>query len=143
MGARDPLRVSSDLELPGVELQVAYSRSGGPGGQNVNKVETCVLLRFSLARSRSLDAEEKARIRSALGSRVTGGDEIVVRADQYRERTRNEEAARARLAALLRRALAPQKARRATRPSRGAIERRLRTKRRLSDRKRARRGEDS
>ena len=142
MGASRPLRVNSDLVLPGDELELSYSRSGGPGGQNVNKVETCVLLRFPIGSSRALRGDQKERLRAALRSRITTADEILVRADRNRQRSRNEEEARARLAEILAKALLPRKPRRASRPSRGAVERRLESKRRKSSVKRDRRGED-
>jgi len=142
MGASRPLRVDSDLVLPGSEIDVSYSRSGGPGGQNVNKVETCVLLRFQIGSSRALREEQKERIRTALASRITTADEILVRGDRNRARHRNEEEARVRLAALLAKALLPRKPRKASRRTRGSVERRLESKRRRSGVKRDRRGED-
>jgi ribosome-associated protein len=142
MGASRPLRVNADVVLPGDELEVSYSRSGGPGGQNVNKVETCVLLRFPIGSSRALRQDQKERVRTALRSRITVADEVLVRSDRNRERSRNEEEARTRLAELLAKALLPQKPRRASRPSRGSVERRLESKRRRSGVKRDRRGED-
>ena len=142
MGASRPLRVNSELVLPGDELEVSYSRSGGPGGQNVNKVETCVLIRFPIGSSRVLREEMKERLRTALRSRITASDEILVRSDCNRERSRNEEDARVRLAEILAKALLPRKPRRASRPSRGSVERRLEAKRRRSSVKRHRSGED-
>jgi ribosome-associated protein len=139
MSAGRPLRVGADLEIPADEIAVAYTRSGGPGGQNVNKVETCAVLRFSFASSRALREDQKERIRAALGSRITAAGEILVRADRHRERRRNEEDARERLAGLISRALAPRKPRRPSRPSRGAVERRLASKRRRSGVKQDRR----
>jgi ribosome-associated protein len=142
MGASRPLRVNADLVLPGDELEVSYSRSGGPGGQNVNKVETCVLIRFPIGSSRALRGDQKERLRTVLRSRITTADEILIRADRNRQRSRNEEEARTRLAEILAKALLPKKSRRVSRPSRGSVERRLESKRRKSSVKRDRRGED-
>lgn len=138
MGKHRALRVNGDLVLPGEEIEVRYARSGGPGGQNVNKVESCAILRFSIPGSRALREDQKARLRTVLGSRLTAAGEILVRADRFRERGRNEEDGRERLAALLARALTPPRARRASKPTKGSVERRLEGKRRRSSLKRTR-----
>jgi ribosome-associated protein len=114
-------------------------RSGGPGGQAVNKVASKVVLRFSIRGSAVLSAEEKARLASRLGSRLTHEGELVLQASEHRERSRNEEAARARLARMLAEALAPRKPRVRTRPGVGAHRRRLEAKRRRGEAKRGRR----
>ncbi len=140
--ARAPLRVSERLMLPAAELRFGYARSGGPGGQNVNKVATKVLLRFSVRDSRALGERRRAWLLERLAGRLTAEGELLVQASRYRERGRNEQDARERLARLLREALAVPQERRATRPTRGAVERRLREKRRRGAEKRGRsRGE--
>jgi ribosome-associated protein len=125
--------------LPHSELQVAYARSGGPGGQRVNKVETKVVLRFSVAQSRALDAAQRAGLLGRLAGRLTSTGELVVHASRFRERGRNEADARARLAAILRAALIPPKARRPTRPTRASKARRVAQKRLRSRAKHERR----
>jgi len=137
--ARQPLRVNARLTLPAGELRFEYARSGGPGGQNVNKVETKVLLRFSVRDSQALGERRRARLLQALAPRLTGEGELVLQASRFRERRRNEEDARERLAALLREALHVPAPRRTTRPTRSSVERRLREKRQRSDVKRTRR----
>lgn len=137
---RPPLRVNERLLVPAEELRIEYARSGGPGGQNVNKVETKVVLRFSVRASRVLGERRRALLEERLAGRLTREGEIVVHASRFRERSRNEEDARERLAALLREALVVPRERRATRPTRGAVERRLQEKRRRSEAKRERRG---
>jgi ribosome-associated protein len=130
--------VRPGVRVPADELHLEYARSGGPGGQRVNKVETKVILRFSVEGSRALDERQKARLRTALGPRLTAAGEVVVRADRFRDRARNLEDARTRLASLLAAALLPPKPRVPTRPSRGSVARRLESKRRRSIRKRER-----
>ena len=142
MGAGGPLRVSPALVLPADEIRVEFARSGGPGGQNVNKVETKVVLRFSIPGSRALAPEQKERLASVLAPRITTHGEILVAAERFRDRARNLEDARERLARLLAKALMPPKVRRPTRPTRGSVSRRLDSKRRRSITKRQRGGRD-
>lgn len=143
--ALEDLRVDSRVVIAGSELEVRTSRSSGPGGQHVNKTETAVELRLDVGPSGSLSNNDKERIVAALAPRLAGADStLIVRASSHRSQRRNLEEARERMAALLARALAPRKARRATKPTRGSQNRRLDAKRRRSDTKRQRRkrGED-
>ncbi|TDJ69325.1 MAG: aminoacyl-tRNA hydrolase [Planctomycetota bacterium] len=138
----EPLRVNERLVLPPEELSVAFARSGGPGGQNVNKVATKVVLRFSIEASASLGETRRARLLGRLASRLTGSGELLVQASRYRERGRNLADARERLAAILREALQVQRPRRATRPTAGSKRRRLEAKRRRGELKRRRGAEE-
>ena len=137
------LVINRRIELPEDELKVEFARSGGPGGQNVNKVETKVILRFRPAWSRALRAEEKARIEARLANRLTRSGELVLHSSTHRQRSRNLEDARTRLAALLAEALRTPIPRKATRPTRASGRRRLETKRRKGDVKRRRRAPES
>lgn len=137
-----PLRINSHLSIPGNELRIAFAHSGGPGGQHVNKVESKVLLRFSVTDSRVLGERRKSLIFKRLAARLTGEGEILIQSARYRQQARNLEDARQRLAALLAEALRPVKARKKTRPSRASKERRLQAKRRRSEVKRMRRGRE-
>jgi ribosome-associated protein len=124
--------------VPADELRVEFSRAGGPGGQNVNKVETRAVLRFDVRRSTAFDPEQRDHVLRRLAGRLTARGELLVACSEHRTQSRNLDAARERLAALLRAALAVPKVRRPTRPTRSATRRRLETKRRRSGVKRAR-----
>ena len=125
--------------IPAAELEVDAVRSGGPGGQNVNKVASQIQLRFAVRASQALTGAERALLERRLANRLTKAGELLVRSSRYRERSRNLADARERLAELVRAALVPPKARRPTRPSRGSKESRLRAKRVRGEHKRARR----
>ena len=120
-----PLRVNAQLAIPDDELSVSFVRASGPGGQNVNKVATAVQLRFELAASAVLGPEVKARLRALAGRRITADGALLIVARNHRSQGDNRREAGERLAELIRRALAPPKARRATAPTRAARERRL------------------
>ena len=137
------LRVNARLVLPPGELQVTFSRAGGPGGQNVNKVASKVTLRFSVQESAALGDRRRSTIEDRLASRITSGGDLLIQASRHREQRRNLEDARRRLAALLAEALRPRRARVKTRPTRGSKERRLAQKRHRSRIKGLRRGEDT
>jgi ribosome-associated protein len=133
------LVVTPALTIPGQELRWRFSRSSGPGGQGVNTTDSRAELSWDPASSSVLTPVALERIRSRLAGRTTGGV-LVVTASEFRSQLRNREAARARLAALVREAIAaPPAPRRATRPSAGARRRRLEDKRRRSEVKRLRR----
>jgi ribosome-associated protein len=134
------LQVQPGVAVPASELSVELARSGGPGGQNVNKVATKVVLRFVPAQSRAFDDRARARVLERLAAKLTARGEIVIHSSEHRSAERNLDAARVRLSELLRRALARPKPRRPTRPTTGSRMRRLEAKRRTGETKRARRG---
>ncbi len=135
----EPLVVTGRLVIPPDELRMETARSGGPGGQKVNKTETRVQLRFDVKGSRALSEGQRRLIVERLGGRLVGGGELLIDCSEHRTQPENREAARERLAALLRDALAPRRKRKATRPTRASQRRRLDAKRRRGERKRERR----
>ena len=137
--ATGDLRVSDDVVLPAGALTWRFSRSSGPGGQGVNTADSRVELVVDLAEAPGIPDEARARLLDRV-PRLIEGSRVSVTASEHRSQRRNREAARRRLAALLRDALAPDPpARRARRPSRGARMRRLEDKRHHSARKAMRR----
>ncbi len=129
--------------VPARYLSVRFARGGGPGGQNVNKVETKVDLRVDLTGLIDLwGADDVARVRDKLAARLDGDGQLQVVCSEARSQSQNIEAAMARLQALLRGALVRPRPRRATRPTRGSVERRLQAKKRRSDIKDGRRTPD-
>jgi ribosome-associated protein len=139
-GGPDPLEVTSRVSLSGAELSWRFSRSSGPGGQSVNTTDSRVELSFDVQRSPSLPEPERTRALERLAGRLVDGV-LTVAASEHRSQLKNREAAVLRLLQLLREAVAPPpRARRPTRPSRGAKERRLEGKRQRSQIKRGRSG---
>jgi ribosome-associated protein len=135
----DPLHLGAGRTLPRDEIAVECARSSGPGGQHVNKTETKVILRWSPGASPSLTEFARQRIAERLAARINNAGELVLHCDEYRSRRRNLEGAFDRLEALLKEALRPVRARKATRPTQASKVRRKQAKRRQAERKQGRR----
>jgi ribosome-associated protein len=134
----EELQVNGWLVIPASELAMRFSRSSGPGGQSVNTTDSRVELSFDVAGSQVLPPWAKSRALERLGSRLAGGV-LTVASSGERSQLMNRQEARARLAALLREAIAPpRRSRVATKPSKSARERRLQDKHRRSYAKRNR-----
>jgi ribosome-associated protein len=132
------LPVNGSVAIPRTELTWRFSRSSGPGGQSVNTADSRVELRFDLAGTAALPSVLKQRALDRLGRRLVDG-ELVVTAAEHRSQLQNRRAAEARLVALLADAIAPPaRSRKATRPSRNAVQARLESKKRRGDIKRLR-----
>src|SRR3954466_14899883 len=139
----DDVQVNERLVIPAAELSWRFSRSSGPGGQGVNTTDSRVELSWDLAGSEMLPASLRDRAVERLGGRLVNGV-LTVTASEHRSQLRNREAAAARLAGIVGAAVAPpRKARRATKPSRGAVERRITAKKRRGQTKRNRRPDGS
>jgi ribosome-associated protein len=137
----DDVRVSDRLTIPAAELSWRFSRSSGPGGQGVNTTDSRVELSWDLAGSELLPPTLRERALEQLGGRLVNGV-LTITASEHRSQLRNREAAAARLAALVAGAIAPPpRARRATKPTRGSVERRIGEKKRRSQTKRNRRAD--
>lgn len=120
------------------DVQFTFSRSSGPGGQSVNKLSTRAELRLPIDAIDGLDDGARQRLRRFAGQRLTAGDELLVQSDRFRSQLRNRKDCIDRLAALVERAAKPPKRRKPTRPTRGAVERRLDAKRQAGEKKRRR-----
>ena len=134
----DDLEIIGGITIPAYQIQLTAIRSQGPGGQNVNKVASAVHLRFDVLSS-ALSPEQKQRICAYGDTRITSDGVIVIKAQNHRSQIKNKQEALRRLQSLLSQALKRQKPRRATRPSRGAVKRRLEKKSQRSQIKVARR----
>jgi ribosome-associated protein len=133
------LVIDDRVQIPEDEFEWSYVRSGGPGGQNVNKVASKAVLRWDLAGSPSLPEEVKARLRTQQPGRITGAGELILSSQRFRDQERNRQDCLEKLGEMIRQALVVPRPRKKTKPSRGARQARLRDKRHRATAKAARR----
>lgn len=132
------LYISPRLTIADKELQVTSARSGGPGGQNVNKVNTKITLKWSPGDSPTLHPAWRRRLEKRYANRINREGEVVIQSDRHREQSRNLAEARQKLVDMLLNCQQAPKKRKATRPTRGSQRRRLQQKRQTSEKKRLR-----
>ena len=135
------LAVTGSVSIPRAELQYKATRAGGAGGQHVNTSSTRIELLWNLASTQALDDEARARVAAKLASRLDGEGNLRVVSSARRSQAQNRDAAEARLAELVRGALAVPRRRKATKPTRASKEARLGEKRKRSETKQRRRSE--
>lgn len=133
------LEVTSQIRIPLEEFSWSFARSGGPGGQNVNKVASKAVLRWAFESSPSVPEDVKVRFRRSYGNRLTVEGDLVLSSESTRDQGRNREDCLEKLAAMLRSAAQPPKVRKASKPTKGSKMRRLTAKKQNSERKASRR----
>ncbi len=131
--------IPPNIHLADDELKFTYVRSSGPGGQNVNKVNSKAVLRWNVAASPGVPDAVRARFVHRFGTRLTAAGDLVITSQRFRDQRRNEEDCREKLRAMLAVVARPPKRRKKTKPTRASIERRQEQKRETSHKKQRRR----
>jgi len=134
------LVVTPRLKIPLSEFEFTFARSSGPGGQNVNKVNTKATLRWPITRSPSLPETVRQRFLAKHGNRVTGDGDLVLQSQRFRDAGRNVADCLEKLRAMLAEVAVAPKKRKPTKPTRASVRRRLDDKRKRSEKKQSRRG---
>ncbi len=132
------IEINASTSIPDAEIQFSATRSSGPGGQNVNKVNSCVILEFDLHLCSALSAYQKRRIAESLGPRINKQGILRMQAQRHRSQVANREELIERFVGLLQKALQPQKYRLPTRVPKRVREKRLESKKQRTETKRIR-----
>lgn len=132
------MQVGELWEIPDAEIEWQFARSSGPGGQNVNKVASKVLLNWDMAQNVSIPFDVKERFRQKFGNRLTKEGVVQITSDSYRDQPRNRRDCEDKLVAMLMEVAKPPKKRRATKPTRSSVESRIKEKKQRADTKRTR-----
>jgi ribosome-associated protein len=132
------IEITPNIAIDENEVQITFIQASGPGGQNVNKVASAAQLQFDVRNSPSLPEDVRIRLEKLAGKRLSAEGVLTIQAKRYRSQERNRQDAIDRLVALVQKATHKPKKRKKTKPSRAAIERRLETKRRRSEKKKLR-----
>lgn len=122
------IEITPHIQINESEVKFTFICAPGPGGQNVNKVATAVLLRFNVVNSPSLPEDVRTRLITLLGKRLTQSGDLIIKASRFRTQNRNKEDALVRLQTLIKKAITPPKKRKKTKPTYAATQRRLATK---------------
>jgi ribosome-associated protein len=134
------LQINEQIHIPDDEVEWSFARSGGPGGQNVNKVSSKAILRWRLVDNTTLPPEAKTRLIGQQRRRITTEGDLLITSQRYRDQERNRQDCLDRLREMVLAALKAPRPRKATKPTRGSRQRRLAEKRRRSATKEQRRG---
>jgi ribosome-associated protein len=136
------LIVDANIQIADSEFELSYARSSGPGGQNVNKVNSKAILRWNIVSSRSLSLEVRSWLANRLAGQLTSDGDLVISSDRYRDQIRNREDCFQKLKELIAAAAQKPKARKKTKPSRSSQKRALEMKTKHSSKKASRRFKD-
>lgn len=127
------------IVVPRSEVSFTFARSGGPGGQNVNKTESKAILHWNIVAARWVPDDVKSRFMESFGSRVNSDGDVVIHSDESRDRLQNEKSCLEKLTKMLRKVWIPPRKRIATKPTKASQRKRIESKRLRSDAKKARR----
>lgn len=133
------LIVNSHITIPATELSVTFARSSGPGGQNVNKVNSKAILRWKASETDAVSLEVRSRFLQRFASRICQSGDVLISSDKFRDQARNLSDCYEKLRQLIQTTLVPPRKRKNTRPTKASVERRLAIKREKSTRKQQRR----
>lgn len=132
------IKITEHLSIDSSEYELSFSRSSGPGGQNVNKVNTKATLKWDFENSTAITSGVRERFLLKYGNRINNLGQVVIQSDAYRDQTRNADDCREKLSAWLNEVLVPPKKRKPTKPSKSKVEKRLNLKKQQSDKKKNR-----